>query len=494
MDIQNNLHNTNKDSLPNNLRQALQSSLRTVSDESWFVIRPDIFAVPYLDGFLLYSPLQGLLLLITRAGLGSLVTNTSSSVSQSLLHCEILGDSEIITLFDTHPKQEPSIYSKSAREFRPTHLTLSTTSACQLACRYCYIRGGDKPRNMPWEIADAAIRFTIDNARTLGQKKYSLEFHGQGEPTANWYVFRRAVLLTSELCESHKLEPTFSVVTNGILNENKIAFFANNKISVGLSFDGLKRSMDYQRPLRGRGSSFDRVMKTIRSFERIGIEYAIRSTITSTNLYEMTDFISFIKDNTSCRYVNFEPVSIVGRASDDRITDNNIILAFTQNFRKAASLGAELGIQVGYSSCRLDGLRSTFCGAYGPNPNFCVSNEGIVSSCYEVLYPSDPRARIFVYGRYDSSKKAFDFFYDRLSWLLDLNVTRMKRCHDCFAKWNCGGDCISKVAYEGVELLINTHPLERCSTNRMLIKDELVRSIFKNTDPISIERSKDNGL
>jgi uncharacterized protein len=470
-------------SLEHRILKRLQETRRVAGDHLWFVVRPEIFAIPFLDGFLLYSPLQGLLLLITRAGFASLLLNESLSISECLQDCVTEPDRELVVLFDRHPRQQPKVGSLPAAAFLPTSLMLSPTAACQLACTYCYIRGGDNPRNMPWEIAEVAIRFTTANARHAGKTRFDLELHGQGEPTANWPLFSDAIRLTEAQCAGYGLEPRVSVVTNGILTKAKIAFLAQHKVRVGLSFDALKPSMDRQRPMRNGESSFDRVMDTIRTFDDMGVPFAIRSTVTPLTVDELEEFVALLLEHTSCRYINFEPVCSEGRAADGGLDDSALIPRFVDAFRKASDFGIRHGVQVAFSTTRVDGLRSSFCGAYGADLNFCVSTEGLVSSCYEVLEATDPRAAIFVYGKYDRYSRMFRFNYERLQGLLDLNVTQIQRCQNCFAKWNCGGDCLSKAALGGLEHIKSAIPLERCVATRAFTSTELFQTLFRQRTP-----------
>jgi uncharacterized protein len=268
------------------------------------------------------------------------------------------------------------------------------------------------------------------------------------------------------------------VVTNGILKNNQISFFAEHDISVSLSMDSATHSMEQQRPMRNGGSSLEHVMRSIRTFEEKSVNYSIRSTVTPLNVSEMCHFVGFLKAQTQCNYLHFEPVFKVGRARDRNIDDVGIMASFIKNFHQARDEGIRQGINVTYSTCRLDGLRSSFCGAYGANLNFCVSTEGLVSSCFEVLDESDARADIFIYGKYNGTTQKFEFNEKCLERILNLNVNKMKRCRDCYVKFNCGGDCIAKASLQGMAHLTDDRPLERCVANRATNKDELVRKLF----------------
>jgi uncharacterized protein len=458
---------------------SLGRALRQVGREQWFVVRPDVHAVPYLDGYLLYSPLQGLLLLVSRAGLASLLLSPEAAVAACLSRCGIEADAAVVAQFDTRPRQWPGRRRGCDDEFAPCHLTLSTTSACSMACTYCYIRGGDYPRHMEWELARAAVQVTVGNAQEQGYSTYELDFHGQGEPTANWPVLRRAVRLAEDECSRRGLTPRFSLVTNGVLTRRQVAFLASHRVRVGLSMDGLRSTMEAQRPLRSGRSSFDRVVRTLRAFETADIDFTVRGTVTELSVGAMTEFVSFLGAQTRCRFVDFEPVFGVGRAADNRLDGVPLMDRFVASMRQCRDEGSRYGVEVGFSTCRLDGLRRTFCSGYGPDLNFCVSTEGLVSSCYEVLESSDPRAAIFVYGRFERASGRFVLDPDRLRLLRELTVEKMGRCGDCYVKWNCGGDCLAKAALAGPQRLTDDAPLDRCMANRAIIIDGLLRALVQ---------------
>ncbi len=472
---------SNGSDLSKQLESLLSESLRAANDSHWFLVRENIFAIPYLDGYILYSPLQGLSLIITNSGLGKILLNKNKGIDECL-------DDEVVKSASGHvakdfgvtPFQSPkaSDNKEKSSRFKPRSLTLSLTSACQLACKYCYINGGDNPKNMPKEIVEASIEYVSDCLKANGIKKFEIEFHGQGEPTANWPLFIHAVNYASKACIEKGLEESFSIVTNGILTENKIEFLAEKGVKVGLSLDGLKESTDIQRPLRKNGSSFNRIMESISLFKKHGIDIGIRSTVTDLNLEEMGEFTKFIANNTDVKYVNFEPVCFTGRATNHECFKDSIIPRFINKFRETKEKGVDLVVDVAYSAARTDGIRSNFCGAYGNNLNFCVSTDGLVSSCYEVLDMSDIRSELFIYGRYNFDTHKFVFHEEVLERLITLNVNHMKRCTDCYAKWNCGGDCISKVSKDGIDRILNDEPIERCAANRALIKDDLIRLIL----------------
>ena len=257
------------------LATRIEQSRRTVQDITWFVFEGDIFVIACGDGYLLFAPLQGVVLLLTKPGLAALLLHEDGTLSQALTTSATEIPPTLLKKLDTQgtPPRSPVIDSA---QFAPTKLTLSPTAACQLKCEYCYIKGGDRPRHMPWSIAEAAILFVVNNCSAAGQSTMGLMFHGQGEPTANWSLFRESVLFTDTACRARGIEPEFSLVTNGILSESQVCFLAEHRFSVSLSLDSIRESNDRQRPMRDGHSTFDRVTSTMRWLEAHGLNYGIR--------------------------------------------------------------------------------------------------------------------------------------------------------------------------------------------------------------------------
>jgi len=352
------------------LEEALGRSIRGSGSDTWLVVRPNLYAVPCAGGYLLYSPLQGLVLLVRGGGIARLLLESDRTIAECLGGCELEGDTELLRRFDEDPVEQPVRFAETGWDFRPTQLMLSLTAACQLACDYCYIRGGDNPRNMPWEVAEAAIRFVAGNAKARGETNIRISFHGQGEPTAAWKLFRDAVMFAEMQASALGLDVSFSVVSNGLLTKEKVAFLRTHQFDVGLSLDGTKDSNDAQRPMRNGGSTYDRVVATMRMLREADMPISIRSTVTARNVDNMVPFVAAMKDDAGCSQVHFEPLCGVGRASHRDAEVQSVLPSFIKNFREAQVEGLRRGVDVTYSTARMDGLRTSFCGAYGPISTF----------------------------------------------------------------------------------------------------------------------------
>ena len=117
---------------------------------------------------------------------------------------------------------------------------------------------------------------------------------------------------------------------------------------------------------------------------------------------------------------------------------------FVDHFREARRVAAGFGIQLHYLAASLK-HRETFCGASDAS-NFLVTSRGIVTSCNEVLQPSDPRAKLFQYGAWNQEDGEFVLDHKAIDRLGKFNVHDMPKCQGCIAKYNCAGDCYAKSA------------------------------------------------
>jgi uncharacterized protein len=337
---------------------------------------------------------------------------------------------------------------------------------------------------MPVEIAEAAITLACTNAHSKGKQEIEVSFHGEGEPTLNWPLFVDATLFAEIQSERLGLVPTFSIVTNGMLSRRKIDFLRQHHFSVAVSIDGVGPSHDRQRPVKNGSSSFAILHQTLQELSASGIAYTLQAVVTPASLHSLVQLVQYIAESTSCRFLSLEPVGQVGRAKDDD-RPVHALAGFADAYLAAKREGERRGISVAYAGCSHAGLRDRFCGAYGPDPNFCVSTRGLVSSCYGVLKQDDFRSSFFVYGRYDKSVGAFVFDHDRYADLVSTDLAKFNRCSDCYARRSCGGECLARVFSEHDRILPpDTIPSDtRCAVNRYITAEELVWRIKSAKSP-----------
>ncbi len=156
------------------------------------------------------------------------------------------------------------------------------SSACNLACTYCFYRDSAAKRAVPDRgfMTDAVTEAII--AKCLEEAEHcSFMFQG-GEPTlAGLPFFRRFVLTVNRLNEVRRRTVSYAFQTNGlVLDRDWANFFRENRFLVGVSFDGTARLHDLHRKDGAGDGSARRVLRSISLLKEQGVEFNILSVVT----------------------------------------------------------------------------------------------------------------------------------------------------------------------------------------------------------------------
>ncbi len=438
----------------------------------------EIFLVPFLDGHLFYSPLANISMIVDDFGASTLrkyfnkedLSNSEKSLIDSLTERKVL---QIQTA-----QESKELFLDAGAQWAPTSVTFSTTQKCTLRCKYCYAEGGRlEDLEIPWPIAKGAIDLVLNNARKQ-QTNPSISFLGEGEATASWSEFQKIIEYFKEHCSLSGFTPSISLSTNGVFAESRLNYIAKNCTSLTFSLDGVREVHNENRVLPNGEGSFDRIIGIMKALEAYGRTYSIRSTVTVAGSATLTEFVEFVGKNLECKSLHFEPVfDATGVTNLKGQIEHLDGQSFVDNFRKARQVAAGFGIELYFSGADLK-HRETFCGASSAT-NFLVTSRGIVTSCNEVLQPSDPRAALFQYGGWNQGLGEFDIDRKAIDRLGKLNVHEMPKCQGCIAKYNCAGDCYAKNASLDGDPAAAGYT-DRCHIARELLKDNLLIQLISN--------------
>ena len=193
---------------------------------------------------------------------------------------------------------------------RPVYLMAKPAgAACNLACTYCYylekkqLYAGAGRQLMSDELLETYIRDYIALQTT---PNVLFTWHG-GEPTLRPIKFyERALELQRRYADGRHIDNAFQ--TNGtLINEEWARFFKKNNFLVGLSIDGPQDLHDeFRRAPSGKGS-WARVMQTIMTLNRHGVEWNAMAVVNSRTAERPLDFYHFFKE-IGCHYIQFTPV------------------------------------------------------------------------------------------------------------------------------------------------------------------------------------------
>ncbi len=427
----------------------------------------DLFEVPTGGpDRLLYAPRRGYVLR-ANADLVGLLGDLES------VHPDTLNDEQRAVLEDLveqgilNGDPDPPVVRQEAGAYAPTQVTLFPTNRCNLRCTYCYAAAGDFPaKRLSMEHATGAIDGVIENILQKKKRRLSLGFHGGGEPLLEWRLVQDIVAYAETRCAKEGLDLGVNSATNGVLSRSQCEWIIRHFKSLNISFDGLPDVQDEQRPLPGGKGSFPLVDQTLRFLDRHDFPYGIRSTISLLNVDRMEDCLEFIAKHYKTRTVHFEPLFYCGRCKTTGVMSPPMA-SFAEHYKRCLDRAATLGVKLTYSGSRLENLTPCFCGV--SNDNFAVTPDGDITACFEVTSRDDPRAETFVIGRIEKAGRiAVDAAKRRALW--DLTVDHLPYCKDCFAKWHCAGDCVTRIGHSDYA---GPRGHERCLLNRSLLAHRL---------------------
>ncbi len=430
----------------------------------------DLFVIPSKDKYILYAPLKGNMMLVNGEVISLLqcfskdVPVTSSETLDQLIKAGIVVE------------EEPEvIFSWDEDATKSTFLGVIPTTDCNLRCQYCYSSAGEHKDMMDWPIAKKGVDFIVGNALLKDKCDAAhIAFMGGGEPFygASWDLVKKIVNYALIEGENKKMPVRFGGTTNGVLNNTKIDWLIEHFHHLTLSFDGPADIQNKQRPLSNGGPSFDLVMNTIRKLDESNFNYSVRCTISPEGLPRMGEIVEFFAENTHPDYCFIEPIFECGRCKTTNAVRPDLI-TFAKEYVKVKERADSIKFPLRHIMDDISLLTNISCGA--GIGNFILTPTGMVTACPEIIKAEDPFAKIFIYGQYNPSTDKFDFSRERLDYLRSRKVEKIVPCGDCFAKFNCGGDCYIKATRQGS--LFDNQSNVRCQMFRDLLKYKLEKEL-----------------
>jgi uncharacterized protein len=316
---------------------------------------------------------------------------------------------------------------------------------------------------MAWEVAANAIEYFMALMKKEKRTIFPLELHGGGEPFFAWNLVQRIITLAEERCTQEGFELKVYAATNGVLNERQLQWVVEHITALVVSFDGLPHVQDYHRATVNDNGSFEFVDRTLRYFDRHNFRYAIRCTVSRYNEDLLDETVDFVAQNYKTRLLFLEPVSVCGGSFAGAKQLQPDLYKFIENFKRLEPVCAARGLRLEYSGAQFEKIAPTFC--YVGTDNFAVTPDGYLTNCWEVTSNDHPLAGTFIFGRLlPGGKVSVD--RNKLNYLRSLAVEQLDYCRDCFAKWHCAGDCVTRLGHSQYH---GARGGERCETNRQIL-------------------------
>lgn len=207
---------------------------------------------------------------------------------------------------------------------------LNLTDDCNLRCKYCFVE--QRPHYMTFELAKTASDFLVNNLhikKDLGfisqNATAEITFFG-GEPTLCWDTI--IVPLVTYLETTYPEEVGFAITTNGtLLNEDKIKYLYDHRISPLLSIDGAPKTQDFNRPCKDQClSSSELVLKNIPTLLKYFPNTTFRSTIDQESVGNTFENYIF------AQYLGFKNIFMMPNCRSQWTEDQ--VITLQQEYRK----------------------------------------------------------------------------------------------------------------------------------------------------------------
>ncbi len=445
-----------------------------------FDITTEVFAINQTENsHILYAPTVGVACLINNDTL-NLLTNIRQMDDKDLSD-----EQRVVLNFLIHKKivnstTDSQITCKTSAELSPNKLTLFPTHRCQLNCCYCYAEDQTKINSsMSREIVESAIEYYVGLMTRENRPVFNLELHGGGEPFADWDLGQFIITEAEQRCHENDFKLKAVAGTNGIFNDTQLQWIIEHIHSLNISFEGLPHIQGIHRPFKNGENSFRIVDNSLKFFDDHNFPYALRITVTHHNEKLLPETIQFILDNYNTGLIHIEPVYSCGNVHDAAEALQPDLNHFAEVYLQLDAICREQNVQLEYSGCQFDRLKTNFC--YVGTDDFAVTTDGYLTNCWEVSDMSHPAADIFIFGKLLPGGK-IEIDQKKVAFLKSLNLENFEFCKNCFAKYQCAGDCVLKLGH------INYHGPrggDRCTSTRKLVANRLLQlleqdNIFKS--------------
>lgn len=372
------------------------------------------------DKNIVYAPLRGV---------AFYANNKAVDVCKSYIEgCDIDDDSETsplkeyIMVLEEKIVQEP--HSKSINTI--SNLVVILSQMCNLSCSYCYAQES-RSKDV---LRKDQVKTAVDYIMVHESKQKHFSFIGGGEPTLTWELLKWSI----RYIRTYPIEQNnigIGITTNGtLLDDEKIEFFQENNVFVGLSFEILPDVQSIQRCFANSNKkTFEVIDEAIKKLVDNDVRISFRSTITKLNVKRMPEMVSFVsKKYPFVKKLHFEHVT--STENDKAYYDD-----FIHYFIEARKIGQNQGIEVYCSlSHALETLKSRFC-----KGEFCLTPTGEFVSCHRISSKEEKAFDLFKYAQIEDGFVSINMY--KKEYLENFYNSKREECAFCFAKWHCAGSC-----------------------------------------------------
>ncbi len=372
---------------------------------------------------------------------------------------------------------------KIPKQKEVVNLVMNISQDCNLRCRYCFASTGHYKGErafMEEEIAKKTLDWFVNQA--VESKTLNLHLFG-GEPLMNVDLVKFIVYYSKNIEEKFDKKIYINICTNGtILNDELLKLIKDNEIGMQISIDGPPEIHDKYRPTSDGGSSYKLIKENLgKLFEALNVNSIIPRATISPNDIEINKVVEHLLD-IGFKSVFFIPAMGCNNFSIkledvDKVKEEYNLLTkkFIDHIRE------EKQYNVFPLITEIDAVGKGIRRIYGCGAGIgfaSVDIHGDIYPCMRFTNRTEYRLGTVENG-FDISQR--EKFFNR-------TVYNREKCKDCWARFLCGGACISIPTESGKNL--EAYAEETCEVSKHIAKLSMYINAVLNREGLKFDKSQ----
>jgi len=313
--------------------------------------------------------------------------------------------------------------------------------SCNFACTYCYQEGYENQHGMPDpQILDSFFQYV--QHEFAGRKKYITVFGG--EPLLSGATYKDTIIQLLDKAKEAGLETAF--VTNGYTLEQYADILKPYRIrEVQVTLDGPEQLHDLRRPLKGGGSTFERIAAGIDKALANNLTINLRVVVDRQNIAGLPALAQFAIDRGWTKHPKFK--TQLGRNYELHYcqTDRDKLLTRVGMYQEIYNLLGSHPEILEFHKPAFSISKFLFENGELPSPLYdsCPGTKtewafdytGSIYSCTATVGKKEEALGTF-YPTVSKREELIEQWQER-------DVTSIKECETCNVRLACGGGCAS---------------------------------------------------